>query len=243
MIKFFEESHKYVSIHGEVYTSVTSFIKKFEADKDWDAILKKYAKKHKKTPEEVRKAWDLERDKSIRRGNAYHKAQEDILTSVDCLYVDEHELSIFKPDIQDGVKHSLNQKIDSGVYPEFLIFSEEYSLAGQADYVEVVGNTLNIKDYKTNKKIDTEAYKSWDGKTEKLLAPFNKLDACNFNIYSIQLNVYAYLILRNNPKKRLGTMEILHIQFDDNDKQVGITKYKVPNLQKEVKIALNALKK
>src|SRR5687767_626540 len=79
IMKFIEQDHIYVNDDGEVYTSATSFIKSFCNPFEKDKIAKKYAKKHKKTVEEVLAEWDKIGKEAIKKGTAYHKMKEDEL--------------------------------------------------------------------------------------------------------------------------------------------------------------------
>jgi len=85
-----------------------------------------------------------------------------------------------------------------------------------------------IKTHNTNKKIDTESYKDWDGISDKLQHPVSHLDDCNFNHYALQLSIYMYIMLKHNPKLRPGKMFIHHVTFDlEGEDEYGypITKY------------------
>lgn len=235
MIRFFEDAHKYIGKDEEVYTSVTKVIHSYEQDKDWDKIARTYSKKHGIELEEVKRRWDYERDKSVVRGNKYHKEREVELLNSPFLEVDGCELGICPCECKDGIKYSRSLKLEPGVYPELIIWLDSAKIAGQADYVEVVNGKINIKDYKTNKEIKTKGFKKWDGTTEKLKFPLQNFDACNYNIYSLQLNMYMYMLLRHNPGLRKGTMELLHIQFNEDDTPVDTTIYKIKDLQTDVK--------
>jgi hypothetical protein len=71
-----------------------------------------------------------------------------------------------------------------------------------------------IKTHNTNKKIDTESYVDWEGKSEKMQTPLDSLDDCNINHYALQLSIYMYIILKHNPKLKAGKIFIHHITFE-----------------------------
>jgi hypothetical protein len=75
------------------------------------------------------------------------------------------------------------------LWPERIMFSEEFSLAGTADVVIDVGQDMfDIGDWKTNKKIEFfSPYRQY------LKPPFDHIQQCNYNLYSIQLSTYAYM--------------------------------------------------
>ena len=169
------------------------------------------------------------------------------------------DLPIIKPIEQDGIKLSPDQTLAPGIYPEHLVYLKSAGICGQADRVEVVGNHLNIYDYKTNKEIKTKGFTNWQGITDTLKNPLNHLDNCNFNHYALQLSLYMYMMLKHNHSLKPGIMEIHHIKFEkegDDEHGYPITKYDqegnpivkevvpytIPYLKKEVISIINYLK-
>lgn len=237
MIGFDENGHIYKDlITGQECLSVTSFISMFKQKKDWDKIATAYAKKHKKSVEEVKAAWKFENDISVERGNKFHKAREQEITSHKTI----NDLPIFKPEFKDNTKISKTQKLEPGLYPELIVYLKSAGICGQVDYPEITKDyVLNIDDYKTNKEIKTEGYKNWDGTYDMMTGPFGNFHDCNFSHYSLQLNIYAYIIKKNNPKIKIGKLRILHIKFDSNGEVESIIPMEVPNLQADVKRAID----
>lgn len=245
MIKFYDDTHMYLNPDNVSYRSVTSILKKLEPKKDWDKITKAYAKKNNLTVEEVKAMWKLEKDNSIIRGKKAHTMLEaESLSQAVMIIEDKGEIPVFAPQYEDTVKVSPTMKLTDGVYPEVILWLDSYKLAGQADRIEIIDNTINVYDYKTNKKIEKQGFTNYMGETEKLVYPCGHLDNCNFNIYSLQLNMYAYMIKRHNPKMKIGKMEIIHLLFENPDNQEEITSrviYEVPDLQKEIGNILKAI--
>lgn len=245
-MKYIDSTHEYFNEKNEKYISVTSLLKRLEPKEDWDEIARKYAKKHKMTVEDVKKAWDYERDKSIIRGKKTHALEETTLingkTSVVFSEGNEKILKVVPSLLDNDVKESFSTKLEEGDYPELLLWLDSCKLAGQADRVRIVNNTIHIDDYKTNKKIDRKSFVDYRGQSKKLMFPCQHLDACNFNIYSLQLNLYAYIIKRNNPKYKIGTLRIIHFKFDEDDNVISKEPIVVPNLQKEIEKILTAFK-
>jgi len=235
MLKFYEGNHSYINKDGERYTSVTTMLHFFEPKKDWDKIASNYAKKHKKALEEVKALWKAENLKSIERGLKFHKMMEDALLLDGVVTKEDKVLNVHNSIVEDGAKHSYSLKLDEGVYPEIIIYIDSLQLAGQADYVEVHNDRINIIDYKSNKEIKFEGFKDWKGKEESLLGPLKDLGNCNYNIYCLQLNTYMYMLLKHNPKLKIGEMKLSHALFDENDEFLELKEYQVPNMQKKVK--------
>jgi hypothetical protein len=239
-IKFIEDKHQYVNPddRSEKWISVTSLIHSFSPKKDWNKIAERYAKKHGRTVEDVKKEWEKKNRKAIERGVKFHKQREEDLVSCETINVDGTNLSICRPSIDnEGHKLSPPQKLeDNTLYPELLVTLNSARICGQADYVEVVNGYFNIKDFKTNQEIKKNGFVNWEGIEERMIHPVSDIPNSNYWHYALQLNTYAYIIKRNNPKLKIGKLELLHIQFDENDEEVeNIQIYQLPDLQKQVK--------
>ena len=116
--------------------------------------------------------------------------------------------------IQDNVKHAPIQRLSEGIYPEHFVYLKSAGICGQADRVEVIQDTVDVVDYKTNKRIDKESYKDWQGISKKMLGPLAHLDDCNYNHYSLQLSLYLFIILKHNPRYKPGRLILQHVIFE-----------------------------
>jgi hypothetical protein len=229
-MKFISHNHTYENEKGELYTSVTTLIKKYTPQKDWNEIAAKFAKKNKKSVEEVQAAWKEEGKKAVDKGTAYHEKMENLYKETGQFKIEEQDCLVYDSPIIEGIKVARDLKLDQGIYPELLIFSHKYKLAGQADLVEVVNGKINVKDYKTNKKIDKESYKHWKDGHEMMNFPANKFMNCNYWHYALQLNIYMFMLKAHNPNLKVGDMIIYHIKDEDN-----VEPYQIENLQSDVK--------
>ena len=221
-VLFKEEDHSYVSIGEENinWTSVTSFIGKFKQKFDADAIAEKVSKNKRSKwfgmkKQEILDTWKAESDRATTLGNWYHNQREADILELTSLGRNGVEVPIFRPVInEEGHKLAPNQKLTDGVYPEHFVYLKSAGLCGQSDYVEVVNGYVNIIDYKTNKEIKKESFKNYEGISQKMNAPLSHLDDCNYNHYNLQLSVYMYIILRQNPRLRPGKLSIHHVLFE-----------------------------
>lgn len=236
MVKFIEDKHAYIDLKDNSrWTSVTTFIHKFEPKKDWDEIKRKYAKKNNLSVDEVTAMWAAENKKAVDRGTLFHKMREEELLGCETI----NNLEIKQPIIDEGVKYAPEQKLLAGIYPELLVTLNSAKICGQADYVEITEDGfINIKDYKTNKEIKLNGFTNWEGIEEKLIGPLSNIPNSNYWIYALQLNIYAYIIKRNNPKLKIGKLELLHIKFDEQNEVKEIVPYVLPDLQSDVKRAI-----
>lgn len=236
-IVFKADDHSYTSIEGEEqiqWTSVTSLISKLKKHFDKEAVAKKVSKNKKSKwygikPEDIIKIWDNEALRATTLGTYYHNQRESDLCSLSSLEVDGVIIPIVPPVPEiNNLKYAPSQKLEAGVYPEHMVYLKSVGICGQSDLVEVVNDKINIIDYKTNKKIDVESYKDWDGISDKLQDPVSHLDDCNFNHYALQLSIYMYIMLKHNPRLKPGKMFIHHVTFElEGEDEYGypITKY------------------
>ena len=266
-IAFKSDDHTYVSINDEKinWISVTTLISYFKKPFDAKKVAEKVSKNKKSkwfgiNPLEIQNIWNCESARATALGTYYHDQRENDICSFASMEKNGITIPVIQPlPLKDGLKIAPIQKLEPGIYPEHMVYLKSAGICGQSDLVEVVNNTVNIIDYKTNKEIKKESYVNWDGISEKLSNPLNNLDDCNFNHYALQLSVYMYIILKHNPKLKVGKMLIHHVIFDEDEKDLNgypVTKYNengdpivkevivipVPYLQDEVISIMHYLK-
>lgn len=263
---FKAENHKYESLDPNEninWVSVTTFVGMFKQKFDPVAQSIKSSKNPKSKwfgmkPEEIQAHWASETDRAITAGSWYHDQRESDLLGIDTIQRQGVAIPIIKP-IWDGkVKHAPNQKLTEGIYPEHFVYLKSAGVCGQSDRVEVVKDTVDIIDYKTNKEIKKTSFVNWEGKSAKMSQPIEHLDDCNFNHYALQLSTYMYFILKHNPRYKAGKLVLHHIIFEkegedkfgnpipkkdhNNDPIVKeVIPYEVPYLKSEVISMLNWL--
>jgi hypothetical protein len=210
MVRFIEEGHSYLDKDNNKLISATTIIHALHEEFDKESTAKKSSKNAKSKwygmpPEDIITAWHNESERAASLGTWYHALREQNLYTLP---------NVVMPNIVDGVKHALSQKLENGkIYPEFLCYLLSAGICGQIDYLEVRDNKVIIRDYKTSKKIDMHGYTNWEGITKMMLGPVAHLDDCEFSKYSIQLSLYMYIILRHNPMLEPGDMTIEHVSF------------------------------
>jgi len=264
-ITFKAETHKYESIDDNKidWLSVTALVGLFKQPFDQQGIAEKASKNKKSkwyglTPKEIIDIWKGETQRAVKLGSWYHDQRESELVMCDTIQRNGLELPIINPLEQDGIKISPDQALTSGIYPEHMVYLKSVGICGQADRVEVLQDTIDLFDYKTNKEIKTEGFTNWEGITTKMLGPCSHLDDCNFNHYALQLSVYMYIMLKHNHNFKPGKMELHHITFEKTGEdqygypivavdQAGdpvvkaVVPYEVPYLKKEVQNMLKYL--
>lgn len=205
----FEERRHIYTIGDQKLTSVTTLLKQFEEEKDWDAIATRYAAKNGETPEYWRTLWKQEGSIAGTKGDELHKYAE--VTMANKVYdinmervVLENErctlIDWFEP---WKVMKKLKMMWDVfwlqakgtliPVRSEFVVGDAELGVAGMVD--QLFWNTrmkeLQIWDWKTSKKIARH------NDFNKFTGPLSHLDDCEWNKYSLQIGIYKYIIKKN----------------------------------------------
>jgi hypothetical protein len=221
-IVFNASDHSYKSIDGAEgidWISVTTIISSLKKGFDAKVIAEKVSKNKRSKwygvePKDIEAIWKNEADRATTLGTYYHNQREDDLCSFASIEREGITIPVIPPSGEtDGIRYAPLQKLDSGIYPEHMVYLRSAGICGQSDLVEIVNGKVNIIDYKTNKEIKTEAFTNWEGISEKMLDPVSHLDDCNFNHYALQLSIYMYIILKHNPKLKPGRIFIHHITF------------------------------
>jgi hypothetical protein len=220
MIAFDIDKHKYTK-DTEEYISATTLIGRFKQPFDAIPISEKYALKHpEKTAAEWRAEWKAIGKETAEYGTMVHAELEEKVKQ-DPRYRDAVRLS------SDTTIHSLStlSELEDGLYPELMVWSDRYRIAGQIDLVEIVDGVANITDYKTYKKVDLKSF--YNPKTKEwkcMLEPLHGLQDCNYNHAGLQTSLYAHILEEAGYK--IGKLTMIHI--DRNGHQ---TPYSIPYSQ------------
>lgn len=203
MVIFKEKSHQYFNEKGEEYISGTTFLHKFQKPFEEDKFASLKAKKLGVTKEEVIAMWRENSKKACSFGTEIHLLMENFIIkgekvhSYENLYESFNNINLI--DIINAQK----------VHSEKLLWIDEFKVAGTADLIiEHNDYEFSVGDFKTNKKID---FCSEFG--NRLLAPISHLSDCNYNIYSLQLSLYAYLFSLLSGKK-CRKIFLMHLNED-----------------------------
>ncbi len=236
---FYEDGHIYMDAPaGRIYTSVSKVLHSLEKEKNWKVIAKKYATKVGKTVAEVEASWKEENDKSVLRGKSYHTQKQVELLDIGVVHR-KGKLCDVKGYIPTGITSGEITQLDcvlqnNTVYTEMMVWDESTGICGTADEIEIVDNTININDHKTNKEIKKEGFLTPRGR-EKFLYPVSHLDDCNWNKYCLQLSLYMYMLWRKNKHLKVGKLTLNHVEFDKDGKPTKINPMDVPYLRDEVR--------
>jgi ATP-dependent exoDNAse (exonuclease V) beta subunit len=234
-ITFVEEGHVYTVQGMEGHpTSVTTLIHHFFPEFNADMVIDKMmrsrnwlnSKYYGKTKEQIKEEWKMSGEEASRLGTLMHADIENFLNQEPVLNPDSIEFGYFMK-FWEGF-----QIVNPTFKPyrtEWLVFDEDKKIAGSIDCTlsDDKGNIV-ILDWKRSKEIKKT------NNFEKGLGPLSMLDNCNYNHYTLQLNIYRH-ILETRYEKRVVGMFIVVFHPNNEAFQVHtINKFDVASVWDEL---------
>jgi hypothetical protein len=207
--------HKYYHKKtGETFKSVTTVLGMLEPEFDAEEIAlaismqdpsKKKEQYQNMSQEEILAEWKRINNEANEYGTEVHEIMESYLLA-DKIYIPktdyEREIILKFQEIDPMTKGI--------IYPETILFSKKHKLAGTSDIIEDCGDYFNVWDFKTNKKLRfISEYDHW------LKKPVSHLSDCQYNIYSLQLSIYAYMY-QLETKKKVGRLGLFYLNPETN---------------------------
>jgi hypothetical protein len=222
-IQFEEESHTY-TIDGarKGWTSCTGFLHNFFGHFDADAVIAKMmsspkwyeSKYYGQTAEEIKAGWAAKGEASSKAGTRMHLDIEHFYNALPAAWAVAPAGSARAVDVETGVTAmreadswdpaggpeweyflDYQRKYGTQFQPfrtEWLVFDEEHKVAGSIDMVYMKPDgTLAIYDWKRIEEVKTE------NRFQSGLGPVAHLPDTNYWHYSLQLNVYRYIIQKH----------------------------------------------
>ena len=197
LIEFFEGPHLYFVNGQGGYTSVTTFIKALFEKFDSELIVskmmngKRWQPGHKywgMTGEEIKAKWAQDGKVASLAGTKMHEDIEFFYNGLAHTRPENNSLeySYFMNFVKDH----------AGLTPyrtEWMVWDDELMLAGSIDFIAQVNGEYIIYDWKRSKKIEkTSGWDKWC-----LDEDISHLPDTNFWHYSLQLNIYKYILEKN----------------------------------------------
>lgn len=174
----------------------------------------------------ILQSWDDTKDDALRKGTAYHKMKEDGVKNKIVYTPDLREVPVVS-DVDILMAQNFD---DDGLYPELILYNDDWKIAGQADWVMKHGRRIDIKDYKTSKEIKKTGFQD-----SVLLPPVSHLPNANFYTYTLQLSLYA--LMMEVQGYTVGNLSIEHV---DKNTQKTIEIYPAEYLKKEAQLIVDA---
>lgn len=179
-LQFEDNTHTY-TYNNLKLTSVSSVIKQFVEEVDFDQKAEAIAKREGVSKQDVLDRWSVKTNGSIVKGKSVHAyAETDMSFEKDHMYPEDKALVQFWDDLHPRYKP---------VKKEAPMYHKKFFYCGTPDlplYDEIT-DTFILADYKTNENL----FKNYKGK--RLLPPFQDLKDMPFNKYQIQLCLYQML--------------------------------------------------
>lgn len=234
LITFREHDHRYfVKDDPAEYTSVTTVVHSMFGKFEADAVIKKMmrsaswpnSKYFGMTPDAIKDMWEKNRNEAADAGTKMHYA-------IECYYNGDTAL-VDNDNTSKEMQYFRSYARDHPYTPyrtEWIVFDEDAKIAGSIDMIyldptDSTGETLMIFDWKRSREI--RMINPWQSGS----GPVKDLHDCNFVHYSLQLNIYKYIIeTRYGKKVSQLKLVVLH---PDNTNGTYIT-VPVPNMQKYV---------
>ena len=223
-LTFDEESHTY-TYNGVVLTSVTTFLSEFFQPFDAKTIAKYKAKscKAKGLPGKTPQYWLRRWKESAEHGSRVHK------------YIEQHlnyePVNLDELDAIDELKYkqAINYLCSLPYYdtnphiiPEKIVIAPSLGLAGTVDLIIKTPDGIHLVDWKTNEKIDNIAYMG-----RKCKDPVSHLPDCKYSKYTLQLQLYAFILEQLYGEKVLSCT-LVHLT------ESGYTPYEIPVYYEDV---------
>lgn len=190
---FFDEAPHIYFIDGKpANTSVTSLVHQYFPTFDADAIIDKMMnspwwyknKYYGQTKDEIKEQWKQSGVFACTHGTYMHKTIEEYYNGWPLSHPDTPEFDMFLSFAQD------HKNLVKAYRTEWEVYIEEYDLAGSIDMVfqNLEDDTYSIYDWKRTKEI------KYTNKYSKGFGALSAYDDCNYVHYSLQLNIYKYIL-------------------------------------------------
>lgn len=224
-IKYYDEPHIYI-IDGQQLTSGTAFVGEFKEKFDSQGQAIKSAKKKGVSVEEMLAEWEFKGDFSRTKGTLLHNYAENhwqnkVLPLDYTIYDERFGEGLMKERLEECIRmfEEFYLKAQKNLIPiamELVIGDAELGVGGMVDclFWNDKYKEYQIWDYKTNKEIaEYSKYK------KRMKMPINFLHDCELEAYSIQLNLYKYIIQKNTDIK-IGKCFLVHIHEEQEQYNV-----------------------
>ncbi len=209
-IEFNKEWHTY-TLDGHKLASVTSLVNKLKAPFDRDYWSQRKARERGVSPEVILKEWDDKAQASRERGTKVHAYIEQVLrgnSPADDPFLALNQ-RLPEMDAFDRLWGQIGLSAQA-VQVEWIIGDAALGVAGTTDALLWSNQTkhLHLWDWKTGSKFNL------DNRFQSLSQPFDDLDECEFNLYSLQLSVYRLILERNTDLDLSDNSYLVHLAGD-----------------------------
>lgn len=227
-VTFFDEPHKYF-VDGKELISVTTIIHKYQEEFNEEYWSNYKSEQFSIEQKDILRAWEFINKKGTIKGSAIHDYAENLFQNKKYEYPKElilkefgfdpvhREYEITKKHVDKFYKDSHSRLIP--IRTEFVVYDRESLIAGMLDMLfwNVKYKVLQLYDWKTNKDFTFEM------KSRHLLGDLFMLEDCDLELYSLQLDLYKYIIEKNTGIK-LGQSYLVWFSHNNDSYQLIKTK-------------------
>jgi len=227
-VTFFDEPHKYF-VDGKELISVTTIIHKYQEEFNEEYWSNYKSEQFSIDQKEILRAWEFINKKGTIKGSAIHDYAENLFQNKKYEYPKQlilnefgfdpvqREYEITKKHVDRFYKASHGKLIP--IRTEFVVYDKESLIAGMLDMLfwNVKYKVLQLYDWKTNKDFTFEM------KSRHLLGDLFMLEDCDLELYSLQLDLYKYIIEKNTGIK-LGQSYLVWFSHNNDSYQLIKTK-------------------
>lgn len=223
-VTYYDVPHKYYLGDKELI-SATTIIHKYQEPFDeeyWSGIK---AFEYGLSKQDVKNCWKFINLKGTMKGSIIHDYTENLFLNKVFYYPKDivikefgfdpiwNEYLLTKKLVDNFKKDTLNKLIP--IKTEFILYDEESMIAGMTDmlFFNVKANEYQIWDWKTNKKLE------FTNNFNKLRYELSHIDDCEYEIYSLQLSLYKYIVEKNTGIK-LGKSYITWFSHNNDNYKV-----------------------
>jgi hypothetical protein len=224
---FYDGPHKYF-LNGKELISVTTLIHKYQEEFEEDFWAEMKGIEHGLTSNQVKRAWKFINEKGTIKGSTIHNYAENAFQNKVFEYPTQtivnnfgfdpvwNEYQITKKHV-DKFYHDVQGKLIP-IRIEFVVYDRESLIGGMLDMIfyNVKAQEFQIWDWKSNKKFDRE-------NKRHLLYELCLIEDCDYEIYSLQLELYKYIIEKNTGIK-LGKSYIVWFSHNNSTYEIIETK-------------------
>lgn len=227
-VVYYDVPHKYYLGDKEL-VSATTLIHKYQQPFDGEYWSKMKAFEFGLTTREVLNCWKFINVKGTMKGSIIHDYTENLFLNKVFNYPKDQIIKEFGFDPiwneylmtknhVDEFKKDSNDKLIP-IRTELIVYDKDSLVGGMMDMIfyNVKACEYQVFDWKTNKDI------TFENKYQKLSGCLSDLDDCDFNIYSLQLSLYKYIIEKHTGIK-LGKSYIIWFSHNNENYKIIETK-------------------
>lgn len=212
-LTFDEETHTYI-YNGVELTSVTTFLSQFFSPFDAKRIAKLKAMLAKKNGTRGKTAayWLRQWRLASEHGSRVHDAIENFVLhyepSILSMLTDDKDYAKYTRAVEYLGERDVYQG-STRLIPEKQIVAPSLGLAGTVDLIIKTKAGVHIVDWKTNEKISRTGFKG-----QKCKDPISHLPDCSYSKYTLQLQLYAF-ILQELYGEKILSLTLVHLKEDE----------------------------